>query len=1015
MRRILLLITIIVSASGISSGIEQQKAQAFLGQDLHLAGRKLVSYQLSTGEHSLVFQDSFSMSIGANHFFSDKAVVWLESETIEYQGRVRVDYKARIYLRSNVTVKKGSSAKTVGINQTIVENGYSMIVRFDVDGEVFVTADEREQFDPRQLELYQEAINAMAEVKPKATIQPEAVVPQSSQEKKVSKKKITPSKAPDFIEAVVEQEEELSKAKKDTQPKPKKLSFKYPVNLSPAGESQLEFETAKTADKTEVDTIIGQLYVWQKQDEKGGLLELRADNTVIFRSGESDLFKQEGSKSEDILTKGNVRAIYMSGNVIMTEGQRTIRADEIYYDFERKKALAVNAVMRNYDVQRQIPIYIRAAKLHQVAENKFAAENIILTNSEFYQPQVSLSASSVIITDTTTIDAQAGMLSDSSYEAEMSDVRLKLNDTTLFYWPFMRANLERPDTPLKSLHAGYDNTWGTSFESNWYLSRLLGLQEPDGVDSTVSLDYFSKRGFGSGAEIDYERDNYFGNLVGYVISDRGEDDLGRHSSRANLEPDNDIRGRIGWRHRQFLPENWQLTAGVSYISDENFLEQYYRRESNIGPGQETYINMKRQQDNWALDILAKGRLNDFADELEEMPSVGYHLMGQSLFDDKFTFYSDTEVAQLRQKTGRGHPINISSEWFSFVSHRSELDMPFSVGAKSEVKVVPFVAGNFGFDDRSGFTRTLVDGSRSGSFGEKSIWIGEAGIRASTQFWKVYPNVRSRLWDLEQLRHIIRPTVTAVHYEASDSVADQRDMLNLGVSQRLQTRRGGKGSEERTVDWMRLDIDLTWVEDQAGAGTGPDRFIWNEPIVPMRVLSAPEFYNSDLQSGLGLQRFEMFGPRRNYFSADYLWRISDTTAVLSDMNYDLTSGLVQQFNIGFSRLSWPNLQFYVGTRYLKRVAVLNEKGSNAFTFAATYIIDPRYTIIFAQQYDFEYKANIRSDITLVRRYHRVCWGLTFSADESLDRQSLVFSVWPMGVPEMALGSRRYADIAGASGY
>jgi len=160
---------------------------------------------------------------------------------------------------------------------------------------------------------------------------------------------------------------------------------------------------------------------------------------------------------------------------------------------------------------------------------------------------------------------------------------------------------------------------------------------------------------------------------------------------------------------------------------------------------------------------------------------------------------------------------------------------------------------------------------------------------------------------------------------------------------------------------------------------------------------------------------LFGPRRDYFGADYIWRISDTAMLMSDMNYDMQSGVFQQYNIGYSRLCWPNLSYYIGSRYLRRTNILGEQGSNAFTFAATYVLDPRYTLIFAQQYDFDYGANVRSDITLIRKYHRMNCSLTLSADESLDREAIVFGIWPQGVPEIAIGERRYVGIGGAGGY
>jgi hypothetical protein len=147
----------------------------------------------------------------------------------------------------------------------------------------------------------------------------------------------------------------------------------------------------------------------------------------------------------------------------------------------------------------------------------------------------------------------------------------------------------------------------------------------------------------------------------------------------------------------------------------------------------------------------------------------------------------------------------------------------------------------------------------------------------------------------------------------------------------------------------------------------------------------------------------------------LWQISDTTALLSDGYYDIHSGTVEQFDIGFSRTRLPDLSYYIGSRYLRDVKVLDQHGSNAFVFAASYIIDPRYTIVFSQQYDFKYRANVESSITLIRHYNRVFWSLSFSTDASLGQQSIMFNIWPEGLPELATGSRRYTGLSGPGGY
>ncbi len=957
----------------------------FIGRNLHLAGREVVSHQISTergNEHILVFQKGFSFVFGDTMLKSDSAVVWLTNvvtkrEDSALAGGLATGYEVRMYLQGNISAEEAKDTEPIFLKKVLIEQGTATVVSFGFRGEVFVTAEKREAEDPRGLELYVKAFAAVGPAEPQL------------------KPILTPP------EEGLESEEVLP-----ITPQEKKPYFLYPINLSPAGgvAPRIEWDV-----KAKIGTVIGRFYLWQKQDESGRLLELQADNAVIFFAEQTYEGSGQTGGIEDVLATGKVQAIYLSGDVVMTEGQRTIRADEIYYDFHRKQALAINAVARTFDASRGIPIYIRAAKLKQLAENTFTADDITLTTSEFYLPQLSVNASKISITDTTPVDERSGRLSDDSFDAEMKDVRFKVYDKTFFYWPYVRSNLQRPDVPLKSVSVGNDSTWGTSIETQWYLARLLGLHESEGTDSTVSLDYYSKRGLGSGAEISYEREKYFGRMLGYIISDSGEDRLGRAGSRRDLEPPRDLRGRFSWQHRHFLPYNWQLTAEASYISDENFIEQFYRGEFYTDKEQETALYLKRIEDNWALAFLGKARMNDFQNVVEELPGAEFHWTGQSFRNDTLTFYSDTQFDQFRQRLGTSDSSAALNDFYTFASTRNEMDLPMVLGRS---KVVPFLAGTFGYDDGSGF-RTNIDGSAEPA--ENAVWLGEAGMRAATQpFWKIYPNAKSRLWDLNGLRHVISPRLTAVAFAQDESVIEQRDTLNIGLSQRLQTKRGA-GDKERTVDWMRLDTDVTWVNNSDDASAGPDRFIWNKPFIPLANRYSSKFGQA-LIPPVDRRSSDNFGPRRNYFSADYIWNLSDVTAILSDLNYDMQSGVVQQFNIGVSVLRWPNLSYYIGSRYLKRFENgLGQEGSNAFTFAATYVLDPRYTAVFSQQYDFDYGQNVRSEVTLVRKYHRVNFALTYGVDESMNDHSVVFSLWPEGLAELTLGSRRYMEVGSPVNY
>jgi hypothetical protein len=176
------------------------------------------------------------------------------------------------------------------------------------------------------------------------------------------------------------------------------------------------------------------------------------------------------------------------------------------------------------------------------------------------------------------------------------------------------------------------------------------------------------------------------------------------------------------------------------------------------------------------------------------------------------------------------------------------------------------------------------------------------------------------------------------------------------------------------------------------------------------VAAPQIFNGDL--GAGVTTFEDSGPKRTHLAGDYNWRVTDTTSALADGYYDTANGQIEQYDIGVVHMRYADLSYYVGTRYLRNVEIL-DRGSNCVIGAVTYVLDPRYTLVLAQQYDFDYGTNLTSEVTVLRKYHRAICGLTFSADESLDRQSVIFNIWSEGTKEVGIGSRRYMGLVGTS--
>lgn len=957
----------------VRPGIGQDDASVgrrWLRQDLRMAAGELFSQDLGSGQHLLVCRDDFSMAVAGRQYFGQGAVVWIEFQCPDTgQAAVEPRYRVGVYLSGPLVPESTEATDEFGIEITPVEPDQGLVLQMEIAGEVYMTADRKETGSPQGLLLYRRGI---------AALESTGVIPSNEAGEPSESDRAVPG--------------ELAGLTPDAG---------YVVGLAPLTEAGVRTET-KVVDEIEITTVMGRFHAWwQREDpetQSTELVELQADNLVLWYILDDP--NQADADPSPSQYEG-VMAVYVAGDVRLTQGARTIRASELYYDLRRSRGVASDAVMKMFDPSRNIPLFVRAAELRQTAINQFDANDVTVTTSEFHTPQLSVTAGSIRIVDLSQETSADDGTTDSHFDALMRDIRLKYYDTTIFAWPSLRPNFQSPDLPIRSVRVGRDRTYGSSAETRWFLSRVLGLREPEGTDGTLALDYYEKRGLGVGVEIDYERQTYFGHLLGYYIEDHGEDRLSR--SQKSVEVEDETRGRFQLQHRHFLPYSWQLTAEIDYLSDENFLQQFYRGQYNTGKERETLLHLKRIEDNWGLAFLGKTRINDFYDKVEELPSGELHWTGQSLFDDTFTFYSDTQASHYRYLYSSDTVDPGPEEFFEFVTTRNELDMPLSLGKS---KVVPFAAGTFAYEDGGGF-QTSIDEEAMAS--EDEVWIGEAGVRMSSNpFWRVYPGVRSRFWDLNQIRHVIRPRATAVAYAESNWVTEQRDTMSVGLSQRWQTKRGPL-ERQRTVDWLRWDMDVVWVANSGNATSGPDQFLWNKPYIPVVNRAGDVLFPQDRRT-TGL-----YGPRRNHIQTEMALRLTDTTSILSDMNFDMQSGVFQQINVGFARMCWPNLSYYLGSRYLRRVEVGDEEGSNAVTFAATYVIDPRYTVVFSEQYDFDYGAGIRSDITLIRKYHRTNFALTVSSDASLDEHSITIGFWPEGVPELALGLRKYADLGTSEVY
>jgi len=767
----------------------------------------------------------------------------------------------------------------------------------------------------------------------------------------------------------------------------------------------------------------GGVYLFQAAAEGEEPLELRADNAVVFvkssaaqaaartakatmpATAPAQLTPQQQAelleKLEQLPTEEEraapqpppqvqvaryVSAAYLEGDVVLSRGHRQIRAEQVYYDFDRSTAMIMDMVARTIEPRRKVPIYVRARQARQLSRNQYVAYDAKVTTSEFFTPSYHLGASTVRFEDRTERLETGEPVGLVAGRFEATHATLNLEGVPILYWPYTAGEFKQSETSLRSVRTSYSSDFGVTGKTRWHLMNLLGLEEPEGVDATLNLDYYGRRGPAAGIDLDYERDTYYGLARTYFIYDQGEDRLG--GFRGDVVPPHETRGRALLRHRQYLPDKWELTLELSYISDANFLEEFFKSEFDEGKDQETLIYLKKTFGNVVFSTLAQWRLMDFLTQTEHLPEVVVDVLGQPLSDGALVWYSENRVGSVRYRPDQRRifdSFRVDNTGRTDVTPRAdsrqELEVPLELGP---LKVVGFgvVRGSW-WDSRPFF---------SGHIGRI---MGRYGLRGSLYQWKVFDGVESRFWDLHRLRHVMKEdfTLWMAHsnvdrweltpFDEGIETIGEIDGASVGWRHRFQTKRGGAGNW-RNVDWLTLDFEAGFFND-AMTFDGRNR-------------SRGQTFSYRPENSIS----------SNYVSMRDIWRISDTTALLYDLIVDTDNWAVGASGLGLHIDRDPRLSYFIGHRFI------GESDSNLFGFGANYRLNEKYTLAVREEVDLNRGENADFELTLVRRMPRWYLSLTLEFDNVENVDSVSVAVWPEGIPEWTIGSRRYTGLETSTG-
>ena len=493
----------------------------------------------------------------------------------------------------------------------------------------------------------------------------------------------------------------------------------------------------------------------------------------------------------------------------------------------------------------------------------------------------------------------------------------------------------------------------------------------------------------------------------WLIDDKGNDRLGR--GRLNVKPEKRTRGRSLLRHRHYLPNDYELIAELGWISDRNFLEQYFENEWDREVDHRTGLRLRKYFHSHMLDLHANIQINDFFSETEQLPTLEHYLLGGSIFGDRMTWSARNRIgySKLNVADPPRDPIQAAAESplpgeanrsGVIASTRQELAMPVQLGP---IRIVPNVSGeaaHYG-EAANGDSVTRL--------------LGQAGLRASLSAWRVDPTIQSSLLNVRGLAHKVEWSAEYLYADSdtnldelplydpldddtqeqfrrrfisdtfggalptrfdprtyafrhgfqslvaspSDVIADDLQQFRLGLHQRWQTKRGLPG-RERIVDLFELDLDLLIFPDA-------DRDNFGETI-------GPAMY-------------------------DAKYHIGDRVTVLSDGYFDFFNDGLRSISAGV-RSSRPG----VGDVYVGLLSLEGPISSTVLRSSIDYRMNEKWIVSAGTTYDFGKIGNVGQTLALTRIGESLLLRLGVNVDEGRDNVGVGFAIEPRFWPRPRLG-------------
>ncbi|MBI3316946.1 MAG: LPS-assembly protein LptD [Candidatus Omnitrophica bacterium] len=622
----------------------------------------------------------------------------------------------------------------------------------------------------------------------------------------------------------------------------------------------LPYDTPFQSEGGQVQVVADQIEYTRDQQK------IIARENVILRYQEIELaadYAEVETKSKKAYARGHV--------IIFRHKYAVARGEEVHYNFATDAASFPNG--RTY----HIPWFSSGEDYQQLKDGVQIVKKGTVTTCNLENPHYSFKAKKVTIYEGDKLIAKS--------------VTIVVLGKPVFWLPYLIIPLnERGNLPF-TLKAGYNSEHGA------YLLGSKGFSINRNIGGNVHVDWRSKRGFGSGADVFYDYGKYFkGFAKGYLTQDNNAPTFG--SDNPYREREDRTRGRLTWMNQTMHNKYNYIISRYNRFSDEQFLQDFFEKEGRAEIEPQSFVTLNHNTDRYGLMTYVEKRVNNFESLVERVPDVRFGWKNQPFFKSGIYYQSDTSFANLHKVLGR-IPLN-EDVWR--IHQMNEWIAPLQWKG---IKFSPFV--NLGGTYYSREKESDEDRFRT-------LLGGGADLR--THAYKTFPVNFHRLgFEMNELRHVFEPSIqyrsvrstvsdeTIDHFDSTDRI-DDADIVTFGIENRLQTKRVMQGQMKR-VDVVSLNTFLSY-EIHPDGRSQASRFI--------------TFEDASTSSQFSI------------LSQDLVLRPYDWLIYEARFDYDMDRDSFRVFNQDWVT-RFKNLRLLFGHRFVKGIGDVSDNGQ--FVFNARY--------------------------------------------------------------------------------